>query len=207
MAPRHRSAASRTQEAYQGIRQMLFHNEISPGQKISYRDLSERLGMSQTPVIQALKWLEFQQLVRHEPNRGYYIETVRADEVAEIYDFRELIELSLLGKTFERLTAAGLRRIRKVLDDISLPRKGLYELATDDTVICRCEEVTLKQLKTGLSDGSLRIKDLKRMTRMGMGHCQGRMCGPALQEMIAREKGLTAADLGYLNPRPPAFLF
>jgi hypothetical protein len=38
---------------------------------------------------------------------------------------------------------------------------------------------------------------------MGMGRCQGRMCGPALQEIIAREKGMSAADLGYLNPRPP----
>ena len=46
-----------THKAYQGIRQMLFHNEIVPGQKIAYRDLAERLGMSQTPVIQALKWL------------------------------------------------------------------------------------------------------------------------------------------------------
>jgi DNA-binding GntR family transcriptional regulator len=45
--PNHRSAG-RTREAYQGIRRLLFHNEIAPGQKISYRDLAERLGMSQT---------------------------------------------------------------------------------------------------------------------------------------------------------------
>ena len=61
-----------TQKAYMGIRRMLFHNEIGPGQKISYRDLAERLKMSSTPVIQAFKQLEFQELVRHEPNHGYY---------------------------------------------------------------------------------------------------------------------------------------
>ena len=56
------AAVGRTRRAYQGIRSLMLHNEIAPGQKISYRELAERLGMSQTPVIQALKWLEFQQL-------------------------------------------------------------------------------------------------------------------------------------------------
>ena len=73
--------AGHTRKAYQGIRQMLFHNEIVPGQKIAYRDLAERLGMSQTPVIQALKWLEFQGLVRHERHRGYYTEPISIQEV------------------------------------------------------------------------------------------------------------------------------
>jgi DNA-binding GntR family transcriptional regulator len=54
-----KDARDSTWKAYTGIRNMLFHNEIMPGQKIAYRDLAERLGMSQTPVIQALKWLEF----------------------------------------------------------------------------------------------------------------------------------------------------
>jgi len=38
---------------------------------------------------------------------------------------------------------------------------------------------------------------------MGMGNCQGRMCGPAMQEIIAREKGLPPDYVGFLNPRPP----
>ena len=95
-----------------------------------------------------------------------------------------------------------MNRFRKVLDDISLPRKGLYELATDDTVICRCEEITLKQLKAALLDGNLRIKDLKRMTRMGMGACEGRMCGPAVIELLRHRLNVSAEDVGSLNPRP-----
>ena len=66
------SGGGHAQKAYAGIRRMLFHNEIVPGQKIGYRDLAERIGMSQTPVIQALKWLEFQGLVRHEPQPGLF---------------------------------------------------------------------------------------------------------------------------------------
>ena len=95
-----------------------------------------------------------------------------------------------------------INRLRKILDDISLPRKGLYELATDDTRICRCEEVTLGQLKTALADETIQIKDFKRMTRMGMGPCEGRMCGPAVIEMLRHRLNVPVEDVGYLNPRP-----
>jgi len=50
------------------------------------------------------------------------------------------------------------------------------------------------------------MKEVKRMTRMGMGNCQGRMSGPAMQEIMAREKGLSPDRIGYLNPRPPVRL-
>jgi NADPH-dependent 2,4-dienoyl-CoA reductase/sulfur reductase-like enzyme len=101
----------------------------------------------------------------------------------------------------ERL--AGLKRLRQVLDRISMPRPGLYELAKDDTIVCRCEEITLGEVKAALADGATDMKEVKRMTRVGMGNCQGRMCGPALQEIIAGEKGLSPDRIGYLNPRPP----
>ncbi len=106
-----------TKKAYHGIRQMLFHNEIVPGQKISYRDLAERLGMSSTPVIQALKWLELKGLVRHEPNRGYYTESISVSEVEEIYEFRSLIELSLLPEVIRLLDGEGRQRLRTALDN------------------------------------------------------------------------------------------
>ncbi len=108
--------AGHTQKAYQGIRRMLFHNEIVPDQKIAYRDLAERLGMSQTPVIQALKWLEFQGLVRHERHRGYYTEPVSIQEVEEIYDFREQIELALLPQTIAKLDKTGLKTLEAALE-------------------------------------------------------------------------------------------
>lgn len=108
--------ANHTVEAYNGIRQMLFHNEIVPGQKIGYRDLSERLKMSMTPVIQALKFLEFQGLVRHEPNRGYYTEPIYIREVEEIYDIRNLIEVSLLPECIKRLDENGIHRLQTTLE-------------------------------------------------------------------------------------------
>jgi NADPH-dependent 2,4-dienoyl-CoA reductase/sulfur reductase-like enzyme len=95
-----------------------------------------------------------------------------------------------------------ISRFRKILDDISLPRRGLYELAKDDTVICRCEEVTFKQLKEALVDNTIQINDFKRMTRMGMGSCEGRMCGPSVSEMMRHRLNASVEDVGCLRPRP-----
>ena len=115
-----------TQEAYMGIRRMFFTNEIIPGQKISYRDLAERLDMSSTPVIQALKRLEFQGLVRHEPNRGYYTEKISLEELIEIYDFRELIEVSLLSKTIKTINRQGLVKLKKALKNHLNAKRDIY---------------------------------------------------------------------------------
>ncbi|MEA2061238.1 MAG: GntR family transcriptional regulator [Thermodesulfobacteriota bacterium] len=115
-----------TEEAYLGIRRMFFCNEIIPGQKIAYGDLARRLGMSTTPVIQALKRLEFQGLVRHEPNKGYYTESISLKEIGEIYEFRELIELSLLPKTIARMTQGRLKKLKKALDNHRMALRDIY---------------------------------------------------------------------------------
>ena len=97
-------------------------------------------------------------------------------------------------------------QLREALDHISHPRPGLFELANDDTVICRCEELTLGDIKRAISKGTTEMNELKRLTRMGMGRCQGRMCGPAVQEIIARQTNTRAADIRYINQRPPTKL-
>ncbi|SDP32260.1 GntR family transcriptional regulator [Desulforhopalus singaporensis] len=115
-----------TREAYMGIRRMFFLNEITPGQKISYADLAKRLNMSTTPVIQALKRLEFQGLVRHEPNKGYYTEDISLKEITEIYEFRELIELSLLPKAVSRMTESRLKKLKGALDNHLQAVRDIY---------------------------------------------------------------------------------
>lgn len=146
-----------TQEAYIGIRRMFFVNEITPGQKISYGDLAKRLGMSTTPVIQALKRLEDQGLVRHEPNRGYYTENISLKEIIEIYEFRELIETSLLPKTIAGINKKKLKILKKALDshldavrDIYLKERLLrdmeFHLALAGLSGCTIQVNTLKSL-------------------------------------------------------------
>lgn len=106
----------RTQDAYGGLRRMLYHKELIPGQRVAYRELAERLEMSPTPIVQALRWLEIQGFIRHEPNRGYTVAPFSLEEIEEIYELRELLEPSLLPSAVEKLDEAGEKRLRAALE-------------------------------------------------------------------------------------------
>jgi DNA-binding GntR family transcriptional regulator len=105
-----------TYKAYSEIRRMLFYNEIQPGQKIRYKSLANQIGVSMTPVIQALKWLEFRNIVRHETNKGYYINKISLKEITEVYDTRLLIEISLIPTIIRNLDNNGIKKIEKAYE-------------------------------------------------------------------------------------------
>jgi len=105
-----------SQIAYQGIRHMLYNKELVPGQRIAYRDLAERLELSPTPIIHALKWLELQGFVQHEPNCGYSMAPFSLKEIEELYEIRELIEPSLIPAAIEKIDKKGLSELKAALE-------------------------------------------------------------------------------------------
>jgi NADPH-dependent 2,4-dienoyl-CoA reductase/sulfur reductase-like enzyme len=65
-------------------------------------------------------------------------------------------------------------------------RPGWPAIVTDDTIVCRCEEVTYGQLRqTVSSTGSRSLRALKLSTRAGLGICQGRICGRSVEALLA----------------------
>jgi NADPH-dependent 2,4-dienoyl-CoA reductase/sulfur reductase-like enzyme len=97
-----------------------------------------------------------------------------------------------------------LNRFRRYLDEMSSPRSGLYELANDETLICRCEEINLGTIKKTIKEEApTNINELKRSTRAGMGHCQHKMCGHVIQEIMAAQLRVSSSEIGALRPRPP----
>jgi NADPH-dependent 2,4-dienoyl-CoA reductase/sulfur reductase-like enzyme len=82
------------------------------------------------------------------------------------------------------------------------PRLGV-DLATPETIVCRCEEISAAQIDAALSDGCPSIGELKRTTRAGMGACQGRYCGPLLSNLMARRLGRAPEEDVRFAPRVP----
>jgi DNA-binding GntR family transcriptional regulator len=147
-----------TQRAYEGIRQMLYYSEIVPGQKIAYRDVAEQLKMSPTPVIQALKWLEFQGLVKHEKNRGYYMEQVSLKEIEEIYDARLLIESSLLPAVLNNIDKNSFKRLKNTYE---ASRKAEKESCYINKRLLK--DVEFHMTLASLSDCQTQLQILKRI--------------------------------------------
>ncbi len=73
----------------------------------------------------------------------------------------------------------------------------------DDTLICRCEEIDAGQIRQGLGEQPGHAGTLKRATRVGMGRCQGRYCGPVAARLVAAATGAPVDDRSYFAPRVP----
>jgi len=73
----------------------------------------------------------------------------------------------------------------------------------DETVICRCEDVTMGNIRKALFDGFQTPGAIKRATRIGMGRCQGRICGSVLYDIVAAYTKKPGSKIPLLSVRPP----
>ena len=99
----------------------------------------------------------------------------------------------------------SLRDFEAALNEMTAIRPGLFSRIRDDTLVCRCEEITAGDIKKCIpSDAHVDLNEIKRMTRAGMGDCQGRMCASIIAEIACQETELTIEQLGTITYRPPA---
>ncbi len=89
----------------------------------------------------------------------------------------------------EQARLAREQRFAAMLGALFTPGPGMYELATDETIICRCEEVRLADIRAAAAGGAATANEVKGVTRCGMGNCQGRICGELVARAIAHELG------------------
>jgi len=70
-------------------------------------------------------------------------------------------------------------------------------------LVCRCEEVTEEEVRQAIADGAKTLKEIKMITRAGMGLCQGRTCGKIISRILAEETGKSLDKLKPAGYRPP----
>jgi thioredoxin reductase/bacterioferritin-associated ferredoxin len=96
-----------------------------------------------------------------------------------------------------------LNSLHDKMDYLFEPPENFLSLMTDDTVICRCEEVTAGQLRKLLRKGIFDMDRLKSFSRIGMGHCQGRNCFGTFAAIVAQEMNCKPNDLALPRVRQP----
>jgi thioredoxin reductase len=112
------------------------------------------------------------------------------------------------GEASSRLAAVRARltrmdRFLTTLNQLYLVGPGLFELATAETVICRCEERTVADLDALISDGVRDPNVVRALSRIGMGRCQGRNCASNVAAAIARRANCPPELVAPLSVRPP----
>jgi DNA-binding GntR family transcriptional regulator len=100
------------------IRQMMRSQELLPGQPLRQEALAERLGVSRVPVREALKALEAEGVVRHEPNVGYTVTRLSSEELRQTYLMRAALEATVL-RALPRLTPAQIAELTDINDRIA----------------------------------------------------------------------------------------
>ena len=91
---------------------------------------------------------------------------------------------------------------RPLLDSLYPPSLEALTPA-DEVVVCRCEEVTAKEVRGYARLGCLGPNQTKAFGRCGMGPCQGRYCGLTVAELLAEAQGISPEAVGYYRLRSP----
>ncbi len=86
------SHANLDQQAYHIIKEMIRNRKLLPGEKICQNDLAKDLGISRTPVVSALKYMEKENLVESRPRRGFFVRQFSHQEMVSIFELREVLE-------------------------------------------------------------------------------------------------------------------
>jgi bacterioferritin-associated ferredoxin len=71
------------------------------------------------------------------------------------------------------------------------------------TIVCRCEDLTLQEIRDQIAAGHTTMEEIKRLTRCGMGPCQGRTCRSLLAAEIATATGQDVSQVALPTFRPP----
>ena len=80
------------QKAYLLIKKMINDRKLLPGDKIRQEKLAQELGISRTPLVSALKYLEKEKLVESKPRRGFFVRQFSKAEMVSIFELREVLE-------------------------------------------------------------------------------------------------------------------
>lgn len=122
--PVEESSVSRVEHAYEYIRQAILNHRLKPGDRLREADLAETIGVSRTPLREALARLEFDGLIVNDPARGLAVTQLDYNMVGELYFIREVLEGSAARLAAQHASEVEVAIIEEICDQ--------YRRATGD---------------------------------------------------------------------------
>ncbi|HWK72057.1 MAG TPA: GntR family transcriptional regulator [Burkholderiaceae bacterium] len=108
---------SQAAQAYIELKQRIVSGEFGPDDRLREVELSERLGMSRTPVREALKRLEDEGLLTHQPRKGLLVTTLDQQSITQLYSLREILEGGAARFAAKHADDIEIDNMRAILDD------------------------------------------------------------------------------------------
>ena len=108
--------------AFQAIKQAIMRNELFPGNIYSEQAIAKEMGMSKTPVHQALLDLENKGFVTILPRRGFKVNTLSSKNIRDMFELRRALERTVILKITPKLTAVDIRELDNIIQQIEQNR-------------------------------------------------------------------------------------
>jgi len=112
--------------AYNSIKEYILEGRLDESSRLTEEFLSTQLGISKSPIREALNRLETEGLIRIEPRKGAYLRRLATEEVTDLYDLREALETHAMRTA--KLTPSVLAELQQ-----SLKRQRAFLKANDRT--------------------------------------------------------------------------
>lgn len=144
--------------ARQTLRSDILDGRVKPGSRLVQTELAARLGVSTTPVREAIQDLAREGLVTLDPHRGAFVRSLSLAEVQEIYELRILLEPTLLRRAAEQLDEAALGRAQSLHEQMEeesdLSRWAELNREFHSTLFAPAEGSRLADIVAGLRDSA-----------------------------------------------------
>jgi DNA-binding GntR family transcriptional regulator len=104
--------------AFQAIKQAILRKELLPGKIYSEQAVAKEMGMSKTPVHQALLDLEHKGFVTTYPRKGFKVNTLTAKNISDMFELRRALERAVILKVTPKLTAKVIQDLEEIIENI-----------------------------------------------------------------------------------------
>ncbi len=112
-------AMSRVESVYRDLRRAIIEGQLAPGAPLRPNELVNQLGVSLTPIREAVRRLEVERLVSTIPNKGARVAAISLDDVVDVYATRVVLEVEALRRAWPRLGPKLIAEVRAARDEMA----------------------------------------------------------------------------------------
>lgn len=103
---------------YETLRKAIFEGELKDGDRLVEKELAQRLGVSRTPIREAVRKLDSDGLVEYVPRKGVVVRGITHEMAAEIYAIREALEVAAIPFVVQNITAEEMAELDNLLEEM-----------------------------------------------------------------------------------------
>lgn len=118
-------------EVYEALKAMILSRRLAPGQRLNLTQMEQQMGISRTPLKDALHTLAHEGLIKIEPRKGTYVADPTDDEISESFDVRRVLEVYAVKLAARNMTPSRLQQIRELVEAL----RGLVQVQNENQIL------------------------------------------------------------------------